>query len=69
MNTKEARRIIINELERLGLSHVTVKARNISFSDLGREQYVFVELIGGLNPEEYHAINELAHKSGFCIET
>ena len=67
MNIKTAKGIVKNALLEYGLNN-RVTARTVSFSDLGREECVFVCVHNWTPSPLAGNIIKVAKENGFCVE-
>jgi hypothetical protein len=68
MTPAQAKKIIANALQALGIQGHKLTARTISFSDLGRGSRVFVKIHDWQSRAGWCDLQDVAHKNGFSIE-
>lgn len=68
MKPAEAKKLIKNKLDELGLSYTKLTARTVSFVDLTRESCIFVQVHGWRPDPSWDILTKLAKDNGFRIE-
>lgn len=72
MTAREASKIIKQELEAQKIPFSSVSAKNVSFSDLGRGERIFVTVKGWqqgyASPARYALIAGIAKQNGFSVD-
>ena len=68
VTTKEAKSLIAQKLDEMGIRVERLSAHTVSFSDLARGSSVFVEVHGWKPNGRWRELEAFAHEHGFCIE-
>ena len=63
-----AKKLLKSELDRLTLPYTKLTARTVSFTDLARENAVFVKIHGWQPNKLWNDLTNFAVKNGFRIE-
>ena len=68
MSPYQAKRIIADKLDELGLPNYKLTARTVSFSDFARDSEIFVRIVGWEPDNQWTQLKKIAKDNGFCIE-
>jgi hypothetical protein len=68
MNPYQAKKIIADKLNELGLPNYKLTVRTVSFSDFARGSEIFVRIIGWEPNSQWNQLKKIAKANGFCIE-
>ena len=67
MKPSQAKKIIKNKLDELGLPYTKLTAKTISFVDLARDNCIFVKIHGWKPNSLFDILKQLAISNGFRI--
>ena len=68
ITTKEAKKLIIDALNRMQLPYNKVTAKNIDFSDLARGNAIFVTIHGWNPSPKFKELEKIAHENNFIVD-
>ena len=68
VSTHKAKRIVKARLIELGLPSYKLTAKTVSFSDLARCSYVFVNVHGWTPDVRWSDLETIAADNGFCVQ-
>jgi len=68
MSPYQAKRIIADKLDELGLPNYKLTVRTVPFSDLARRSEIFVRIIGWEPNSQWTQLKKIAKDNGFCVE-
>ena len=68
MTTNDAKKIVADKLNAMGLPEHKLTAKTVDFSDLARGEKVFVKVHGWKPCAKWDELKEAAKASGFMVE-
>jgi hypothetical protein len=68
MSPYQAKKIIADKLDELGLPNYKLTVRTVSFSDFARGSEIFVRIVGWEPNSQWTQLKKVAKDNGFCIE-